>query len=37
MLKKIVRGFGILLKAELLMWAIFLALGGIIYLINQAL
>jgi hypothetical protein len=35
MLKKLIRGFGLLLKAEALMYIIFLALAGIIYFISQ--
>ena len=35
MLKRLVRGFAVLLKAEVLMWIILLALAGIIYIISQ--
>ena len=35
MLRRFLRGFGILLKAEALMWIIFLILAGIAALINN--
>jgi hypothetical protein len=35
MFKKLIRGFGIILKAELLMWIILLTLAGIIRVISQ--
>ena len=34
MLKKLITGFGMLLKAELMLWTILLALAGIIALIS---
>lgn len=34
MLKKLIRGFGVLFKAELMLWTILLALAGIISLIS---
>jgi hypothetical protein len=36
MFKKFIRGFGIILKAEILMWIIFLMLAGVIHLVSQA-
>jgi len=37
MLKKLIRGFGVLLKAELIFWIILLALAGFIALISNIL
>jgi hypothetical protein len=36
MLKRFLRGVGVLLKAELLIWIIFLILAGIAALINNS-
>jgi hypothetical protein len=35
MFKRLIRGFGMILKAELLLWAVLLAFAGICYILSQ--
>lgn len=35
MLKRIIRGFGVVLKAEFLMWAIFLSIALLVYIVGK--
>jgi len=35
MLKRLIRGFGLLIKLEVLMWIIFLSIAGVVYLVGQ--
>ena len=35
MLKRLIHGFGLLLQAEFLMWAILLSIAGIVYLVDK--